>query len=309
MQQRLDIFLSKRLNITRNAASKIIKADLVLINNKLLNKASFKVDETCELELKKIKPVKTSFDFDIDFELSILYEDEDILIINKNAGLVVHPAPSVKEASLVDWLLQKGYALSNINGSFRAGLVHRLDKGTSGALLVAKNNKAHAFLSKQLEDKSMGRIYLALIDLPLKNQNMINEKNIIRAENNRIKKQATLKIKGAKRAKSQFVELINNKPSLIAAKLFTGRTHQIRAHLADLNRHILGDELYGFKGKCERIMLHAYIIYFIHPKSKEKMQILAPPPDDLKAVLNKYFSKGELDESMDAAHILHLLAS
>jgi len=141
----------------------------------------------------------------LDFDVEILYEDEDLLVVNKPAGLTVHPAASVKEPTLVDWLKSRGYLLSTLGGELRAGIVHRLDKLTSGALLVAKNNAAHAALSAQLSDKSMGRIYVALIDLPLKEPCVI-ERPIARNPANRLKMGI---VPGGRNAKSAFYEILS----------------------------------------------------------------------------------------------------
>ncbi|RAZ62892.1 pseudouridine synthase, partial [Campylobacter hyointestinalis] len=154
---RLDQILSLELKTSRNQISELIKNSNVLVNDKISNKPSFKVlvgDKICfDLPKRAEETAKQKVDFDVE----ILYEDEDILIVNKPANLVVHPAPSVKEATLVEWLKSKNYTLSTINADVRAGIVHRLDRGTSGVLAVAKNNAAHAALSAQLADKSMGR--------------------------------------------------------------------------------------------------------------------------------------------------------
>jgi 23S rRNA pseudouridine1911/1915/1917 synthase len=160
--------------------------------------------------------------------------------------------------------------------------VHRIDKETSGALVIAKNNEAHVSLSAQLEDKSMGRYYLAIIDLPLK-ENVVVELPIGRSLKNRLKMDV---VKDGRMAKSAFAKLVlskDTKKELIAAKLFTGRTHQIRVHLQGLSRHILGDSLYGFKsqnGTIPRVMLHAYILYLKHPRTGQLLQINAPLWDD-----------------------------
>ncbi|TXE81509.1 RluA family pseudouridine synthase [Campylobacter peloridis] len=299
-EERLDIFLSKALNQSRSQVLKLIKEENVFVNNKLENKASYKIKKKDEIMLliPQIKDIKEKYI--PEFNIDILYEDDDILILNKAPNIVVHGATSVKEATLVDWLLYKGYSLSNLNGECRAGLVHRLDKGTSGAILIAKNNTAHQFLAMQLLDKSMGRFYLSLCDLALKEKRMINEKAIMRCPSNRLKKITTTSFTPqAKNAKTEFINLlVSDNCSLIAAKLYTGRTHQIRVHLNDFNRHILGDELYGYKGKIKynRVMLHAYLIYFIHPKTKELMFVKAPMFDDFYQILKENFTQGEIDE-------------
>jgi len=208
-----------------------------------------------------------------------------VLVINKPPGIVVHPAPSYKEATLVDWLKQKGYSLSTIAGDERFGIVHRIDKETSGALVIAKNNKAHQFLAEQLKNKSMGRYYLMLLNEPLKEAKCVNAP-IARNPKNRLKMGV---VKGGKEAKTLFVPLFEN---LAAAKLFTGRTHQIRVHLTKLGRYILGDTTYGKKTQnIPRVMLHAREIYFTHPNGK-KLSIIAPLFEDFK----NYIPKGYENE-------------
>lgn len=304
---RLDAFLAKSLNQSRNQIALLIEKNCVRVNDKIQNKNSFKLkynDKIC-VEFPAIKEVKNCFD--VDFDIEILYEDEDLLVLNKPSHLIVHGASSVKSATLVDWLIQKNYTLSNLGGEVRAGLVHRLDKETSGAILIAKNNFTHQELSKQLSDKSMGRFYLALIDLPLKEDKIIIEKALIRSCSNAVKKVVTQSgTKGSKEAKSAFVNLIQSEEfALIAAKLFTGRTHQIRAHLASLNRHILGDVLYGYRGNFEcRVMLHAYFLYFIHPIKKEKIFVKAPLMDDFKQILENKFNLGEMNEKISLESLL-----
>lgn len=302
---RLDVFLSKELRQSRSQISALIKNKGLKLNGTICDKSSHKLKIGDELEVLDFVSQAPIIHYEPNFDVEILFEDEDLLVINKPSGLVVHSANSVKEATLVDWLLAKNFTLSNLNGAVRAGLVHRLDKGTSGALLIAKNNVTHQFLSQQLSDKSMGRFYLALINLPLKNDIIIVEKPLIRSIKNRLKKIALHeKSKGSKEAKSAFANLLSqNGVNLIAAKLFTGRTHQIRAHLESLNRHILGDELYGYKGKkVARVMLHSYFLYFIHPKKKEKIFIKAPIYDDFSMIVNE-FDKGEFDEKTSLDYI------
>ncbi|EAK4846169.1 RluA family pseudouridine synthase [Campylobacter coli] len=304
---RLDIFLAKNLNQSRSQIALMIEKNCVKVNDKIQNKNSFKlkVGDKLVLNLPLVEEAKPKFD--IDFDIEILYEDEDLLVLNKPSNLVVHGAKSVKSATLVDWLIEKQYTLSTLGGEVRAGLVHRLDKETSGAILIAKNNFTHQKLSEQLSDKTMGRIYLALIDLPLKEDKIIIDKALIRSSANAIKKIVTNShTKGSKEAKSAFVNLAKSEElSLIGAKLFTGRTHQIRAHLASINRHILGDELYGYRGKYEcRIMLHAYFLYFVHPRNGEKIFVQAPLMNDFKQILEKNFILGELNEKISLESLL-----
>lgn len=245
--------------------------------------------------------------------VEVLYEDEHLLVINKPSGVTVHPAPSVKEATLVDWLRYKKISLSTIAAEERHGIVHRLDKGTSGAMVVAKTNETHQFLSKQLQDKSMGRYYLAIITPPLKEDITTVESNIARSSANRLKMASGLE--HGKSAKTQFKQLLlseDEKLQLIACKLFTGRTHQIRVHLESLNRHILGDHLYstGIKtASTERIMLHAYILYFIHPVTKEKLFFQAPFDEMMTSFLEKKFDKESLNEKIVSNYITECFTS
>ena len=234
---RIDKILAQELNVSRNQVEKLVKDGLVSVNGKTITKTSAKVHEGDEIayefkEAEKREPVE------IDFDVEILYEDEYLLVVNKPSGLVVHPAPSVKEPTLVDWLVKKGISLSTISGEERHGIVHRIDKETTGALVVAKDNKVHEMLSEQLQDKSMGRYYLALIDCPLKDD-IVVDKPIGRNPKNRLKMDVVLHGKSAKTAFKKLVSTEHG-TELIAAKLFTGRTHQIRVHLNILGRHILG---------------------------------------------------------------------
>jgi pseudouridylate synthase len=503
--ERLDVFLSSQLGISRNQISSLIKSAAVKVDGAVQTKPGYKLSagELVHIDYPAPAPQQTSADR-LNFDVEILYEDEDLLVVNKPAGLTVHPAASVKEPTLVDWLKSRGYLLSTLGGELRAGIVHRLDKLTSGALLVAKNNAAHAALSAQLSDKSMGRIYLALIDLPLKEPCVI-ERPIGRNPANRLKMGI---VSGGRSAKSAFYEILSgaeltelqnsaqkcdeilgadngtaagksagadkisaadkilatNKISgdatdkildattdtgkisamyadedkilsasrdadmskilatdasvrgneilnadpaagtdeisttdasasknagmdkilnayagtdnadeisnncmrsadkipiqsadkipsssadnvdkiltadmnadqtrtarlaenkflnfknpaqnqilppinpksfnLVAAKLFTGRTHQIRVHLSSINRHILGDHLYGFKSenaKISRILLHAYLLYFIHPRNGKEVKICAGLPSEFLNFTTNQKVKDEIYEKI-----------
>ena len=302
---RLDKVLQVYIKTTRNQISNFIKSGNVKVSGKVITKSGYKLlgGEKIEYEKKEAQPKK---EYEVDFDVEKLYEDEDILIVNKPPFLTVHQAPSVKEATLVDWLKTQDISLSTISGEERHGIVHRIDKQTSGALVIAKNNEAHQILSKQLEDKSMGRYYLAIIDTPLK-ESIIIEKSIARNRNNRLKMAVDEKGRSAKSAFLKLLSSIDEKNELIAVKLYTGRTHQIRVHLSSMSRHILGDDLYGFKSKddkIKRVMLHAYLLYLIHPKSGEKIYIKAPLFDDFKELLDKKFTMEKVYEKIDADHII-----
>ncbi|MEN4052184.1 MULTISPECIES: RluA family pseudouridine synthase [Sulfurimonas] len=313
--QRLDTFLAQEIGQTRSQVAQLIKQEAVYIDGKKVSRPGIKLKSGQNIKVE-FPEVTESQPQEVDFlkevawatDVEILYEDEDVLVINKPSGVTVHPAPSVKEPTLVDWLKHKGIRLSTISGEERHGIVHRLDKGTSGAMVVAKNNEAHEFLSKQLQDKSMGRYYLALVTPPLKDDVTIIESNIGRSPHNRLKMACGLE--HGKYAKTMFKHLAlsdDEKTELLACKLFTGRTHQIRVHLESLNRHILGDHIYGLSPKiekAERILLHAYLIYFIHPKTKEKLFFTAGFDTVMEETINKKFEREILNEVITSDYIM-----
>jgi len=291
---RLDKALTASLGVSRNQIERLIKSGNVSVNGKEVSKPSFKVTSGDEVSYRFVQAQKKEVP-PIDFDVEILYEDDYLMVVNKPSGLVVHPAPSVKEATLVDWLITKGISLSTISGEERHGIVHRIDKETTGALVIAKDNATHEKLSAQLQDKTMGRYYLAIIDHPLK-EDITVEAPIGRNPKNRLKMDV---VPTGKEAKTAFKKLLESERhgELIAAKLFTGRTHQIRVHLQKLGRHILGDTLYGFKSKKDkipRVYLHAYLLYLTHPVTNEQLEIKAPLYSDMQTYLDRYFSREKI---------------
>lgn len=309
--QRLDTFLASQMGQSRSQIAQLILKESVLMDGKVVSRAGVKLKEnqivTVNLPDAQIQPAQ-----EIDFSVEVLYEDDDVLVINKPSGLTVHPAPSVKEATLVDWLKHKGIRLSTLSGEERHGIVHRLDKGTSGAMVIAKNNASHEFLSNQLQDKSMGRYYLAVVNPPLKEDIVAVECPIARSAHNRLKMAC---LEHGKYAKTLFKVLAlskDEKNQLIACKLFTGRTHQIRVHLEKINRHIVGDHIYAQNPKLEkseRILLHAHSIYFIHPMTKEKVSFIAPLDEQIKEYISKKFKMEQIDEVMDVSNIIRSFAT
>jgi 23S rRNA pseudouridine1911/1915/1917 synthase len=303
--ERLDRLLHRHIGGSRNQVEQLIKKGFVTVGGRPVAKAGHKVAPGDEVAYT-LPPEPDHEARAVDFDVPVIYEDDDILVLNKPSGLVVHPAPSVKEATLVDWLKARGMSLSTLSGEERHGIVHRLDKETSGAMVVAKNNAAHEKLSAQLQDKSMGRYYVALTDHPLKASCFV-EAPIGRNPANRLKMGV---VAGGREAKTRFEKLIESEKGrveLVGAKLFTGRTHQIRVHLGKLGRHIVGDRLYGFKSKSDkigRILLHAYILYLVHPTTGRTMRFEAEIPDDMMSVLTSYFEKERLDEILDPCDFL-----
>ena len=305
--KRLDTYLSHHLKIPKNQALQLIKNSQISLNHAICNKGGkeLKTGDLIKitfLENQKKDHTKKSIDFDIE----ILYEDEDILLLNKPSNLIIHSAPSHQEITLVDWLQSKNFSLSNLSGKERYGIIHRLDKDTTGAILVAKNNTSHQHLSLQLKNRSMGRYYLALIS-PVLKETMDIECYLGRNPKNRLKisKLDPKKFPSARYSKSIFTPLLTNenkKIQLIMAQLFTGRTHQIRAHLESVSRHIIGDKTYGYEGDFKgRLQLHAFFIYFIHPKSQKKMLFKAPIFNDMLECLQYFFSQDSIDAVLQSS--------
>ncbi len=314
--KRIDEFLAKELQISKNQALRLIKEGLVFCQKKEVKKGGLALKEGDAIALLTPKIVPKPLKKELDLEIEVIFEDEDLLVLNKPPNLVVHKAPSVKEPTLVDWLKSKNYQLSNLGSKERYGIVHRLDKDTSGGIVIAKNNFTHVHLSEQLKTKMMGRYYIALLSTPLsrKEEKMSVECYLARNPNNRLKMMAIKNEKG-RYSKSEFTSLLTSQNSmdLIGAKLYTGRTHQIRAHLEYLNRHIIGDNLYGLNEallKEEiRIMLHAYLIEFKHPRSEQKLRFKVPLLKDMLEYLKKIFDKENLDEVLDEEKILHAFSA
>jgi len=307
---RLDMFLSEQLDETRNQIDHLITKGFVSVENKKKAKSGLKLKIGQKVSVE-LPPIIKEEALEVDFDVEIVYEDTDFMVINKPSGVIVHGAPSVKEATLVDWLKKKGISLSTISGEERHGIVHRIDKGTSGLLCIAKTNDAHVALSKQLENKTMGRYYVAITDLPLKDDVTINEA-IGRNPSNRLKMGL---VSSGKSAKTSFIKLSlskNENYELIAAKLYTGRTHQIRVHLESLQRHILGDTLYGFKGntdKIKRVYLHAYSLYLKHPITNEDMNFNVSLPKDMEDFYKSNFSEEDYNEKIDNKYIVNRFSS
>ena len=305
--KRLDTFLAEQLSQTRSQTAQLVKKAAVRVDGKEVLKPGLKLKSSQVVEVTLPEP-KVSEPLRVDFDVEIIYEDEYILVLNKPSGVTVHAAPSVKEATLVDWLKERGMRLSTISGEERHGIVHRLDKGTSGVMVVAKTNEAHAGLAAQLEKKSMGRYYLAVVTPPLKEEITIVECPIARNPSNRIK---MVCVEGGKEAKTAFVNLAysnDEKEQLIACKLFSGRTHQIRVHLEHIGRHIVGDTVYAAnigKASSERILLHAYVLYLRHPVTDEEMRFVAQPDATFKSYLTKKFQTEKIDETTQPEYIAH----
>lgn len=282
---RIDVFLSKELEgKSRSYIQNLIEAEKVLVNNKL-KKSNYKLNEGDNIAITIPEPAPLAVKPQ-DISLDIIYEDSDLIVINKPRGMVVHPAAGVFEDTLVNALLSHCKDLSGINGVTRPGIVHRIDKDTSGVLVVAKNDNAHNKLAQQLKDHSMNRIYMALTEGIIKEEQGTVDKPLGRHPIERIK---IAVVKDGRRAVTHYKVLeryINN--TLIECKLETGRTHQIRVHMSHIGHPIVGDPVYGFKKqkfKLDGQLLHARLLGFIHPVTEKYMEFTAEPPEDFKKVL------------------------
>lgn len=286
VNKRLDMFLSSFLSISRNKIQSLIKSKHILVNNKNIT-SSYKL-KLNDIISYQIEEEKQGFIPNSDIKIDIVYEDDDIVIINKPQGLVVHPSIGHHQDTLVNGLKYVfDDKLSDINGEYRLGIVHRIDKDTSGLLCIAKNNKAHLFLQDQLKDHTMKREYIALVEGNILEDEAIIDIPIGRDKNNPLKMSAT---KLGKKAYTKIKILHRYEDyTLIKCALKTGRTHQIRVHLSYINHPVVGDKLYNKspnklydKGQ----LLHAYKLELIHPTTKKLMSFEVPLPDYFNQVLS-----------------------
>ncbi|WP_094546800.1 RluA family pseudouridine synthase [Petroclostridium xylanilyticum] len=285
---RIDKYLSDKIkDLSRSYAQKIINDGLVQVNNKAV-KQNYKVKANDMVHVEIPEPEKLEIKAE-DIELDIVYEDADLLVVNKPQGMVVHPAAGNYTGTLVNALMKHcGDNLSAINGIIRPGIVHRIDKDTSGLLLVAKNNRAHIKLAKQIKDHSLSRRYVAIVYGALKNDSGIIDAPIGRHPVDRKKMSVTTK--NGRNAVTHFkvLERLGNY-SYIECKLETGRTHQIRVHMSYIGHPIIGDPVYGPKKDRFNLngqALHAKIIGFIHPTTNEYLEFEVSPPPYFDKLLN-----------------------
>lgn len=291
---RLDRFLAFEIEeISRSYIQKLIECGNVYLNGKECTSKKEKVYEGQSIVINIPPPQKTEVIAE-DIPLDIVYEDDEMLVVNKPKGMVVHPAAGNPTGTLVNALMHHcGDNLSSINGVIRPGIVHRIDKDTSGLLMVAKTDKAHICLSQQLSNHSLARAYRAVVLNNIKeNEGIINEP-IGRDPKNRLR-QAVVYTNSREAVTEYKVLERMGKHTLIEARLKTGRTHQIRVHLAHIKHPLLGDGLYGPAKNsfgAEGQMLHAYLLGFVHPTTDKHMEFFAPDPKEFERVLNKVREK------------------
>ena len=285
---RLDAFLARSLEeLTRSAAAKAIEDGRVLVSGKAPSK-SLKLtgNETIEFTPEEPAPIDA---VPQDIPLDVVYEDDDVIVVNKPSGLVVHPAPGHPDGTLVNALLfHCGASLSGVGGALRPGIVHRIDRDTSGLIIAAKNDYAHQFLSAQLADHTLARTYECIVVGNLREDRGTVDAPIARDSRDR-KRMAV--VNGGRRAVTHWTVLARYPGyTHVQCRLETGRTHQIRVHMAYLGHPILGDTVYGAKkpvpgltGQC----LHAVGLQFIHPRTKELVSLSCPLPGEFTAALRK----------------------
>lgn len=285
---RLDVYLSEQLgDMSRSYIQKLIKEKKVKVNGKV-EKAKYLVKENDDISIEIPKP-KTLEIIAQDIPIDIVYEDDDLLIVNKPQDMVVHPAPGNYENTLVNAILYHCEGnLSSINGVIRPGIVHRIDKDTSGLLMIAKNNNSHNYLSEQLKDHSITREYEFICHGVIKEDKITVNKPIGRNPKDRLKMAV---VKDGKHAVTHF-EVINRYENFthVKATLETGRTHQIRVHALSLNHPLLGDPVYGPKNNKFGVkgqVLHAKKLGFIHPTTKEYVEFDSELPEHFKSIIKK----------------------
>ncbi len=286
--QRIDKALSNMEGIVSRAAiQRMLDDGDILVNGKNV-KASYKLEKGDKVELT----IKDAEEVDIkpeDIPLDVVYEDKDILVVNKQKGLVVHPGNGNPDGTLVNAIMNRCKdSLSGVGGKIRPGIVHRIDKDTSGLLIIAKNDEAHINLSEQIKNHEVKKTYLALVRGNIKNNSLTVDMPIARSDKDRTKMAVSRNGKNAithVKVLERFGEY-----TFVEVNIETGRTHQIRVHLSQIGYPIVGDYVYS-NGKnpfgVEGQMLHSYRLEFVHPRTKEKMSLEAKLPEYFEDVLNK----------------------
>ena len=287
---RLDAYISSQIEeLSRNYAQQIIESGCVSVNGKeeLSKKAKVKTGDSIEIDYPEPETLNVEPQ---DIPIEIVYEDDDVIVVEKPRGMVVHPSPGNFDGTLVNALMYHcGDTLSSINGTIRPGIVHRIDKDTSGLLMIAKNNIAHESLAAQLKEHSCTREYTALVYDNIREDELTVDRPIGRDEKNRLRravfgsnpKEAVTHIRVVKRY---------GKYTLIKAILETGRTHQIRVHMSYIKHPLVGDELYGPKKQTLPVkgqMLHAGVLGFLHPTTGEYMEFRSELPEYFTEILNR----------------------
>lgn len=279
---RLDVLLTKDGTLSRSRAADLIREGAVTVNGKAETKPSCKPAAGAKviLTMPELKPAQAEAQ---DIPLEILYQDEHLAVVVKPCGMVVHPAAGNPDGTLVNALMYHLDHLSGIGGEMRPGIVHRLDKDTSGLLMVAKDDETHNALSQQLSERTMEKHYYAVVAGVMKEQEGVIDAPIARSKNDR--KKMAIDPEGRPSRTEWKVVWQEKDRTLLDIHLITGRTHQIRVHMASIHHPVLGDPIYGVKNMphAKRLMLHAYSLKFTHPITGQEMHFIAPPEECFKA--------------------------
>lgn len=282
--KRMDIYISEILDISRSRVQKMIDQGIVLLNGREA-KSSEKIIKGDTIEITEDYTEEISLEPE-NIPLDIVYEDEDVILINKPSGMVVHPGSGVKNHTLVNALLYYTNHLSDCNGEIRPGIVHRIDKDTSGLILVAKNNKAHEILARDFQEKKVKRSYIALVCGVLQHNDITIDAPIGRDTINRKKMMVTEK--NSKRAVTHVKVLKRyQKYTLVKCELETGRTHQIRVHMSYIGYPIYNDPVYNpRKATSFGQFLHSSEIFFVSPLTKKELTFSCPLPKEFQEFLD-----------------------
>ena len=288
--KRIDKYLNENTEYTRSKIQKMIENGNILVNDVKV-KDSYKVKENDYITIEALE--ETTDILPENIPLDIYYEDDDLIVVNKPSGMVVHPAPGNYTGTLVNALIYHTNNLSKVNTNIRPGIVHRIDADTSGLLLVAKNDKSHNILAEAIQKKEVVREYIALVEGIIMEDTATIDAPIGRDKKDR--KKMTVTSENSKDAVTHIRVLERYKDStLIRCKLETGRTHQIRVHLIYIGHPVVNDPVYGHKKLIDKDfgqMLHAEKLGFVHPTTKEYMEFTAEPPKRFQEILNIYKEK------------------
>lgn len=283
---RLDVIAAEMGESSRSQAAKWIEQGLCRVNEIVRSKPGYGVAPGDNVELTVPDPVELTVEKE-DIPLEILYEDEDVAVVNKPCGMVVHPAPGNETGTLVNALLYAMDDLSGIGGVKRPGIVHRLDKDTSGLLMIAKNDQAHESLSEQLRERTMDKRYLAVVEGEMKEPSGRIEQPVARSKKDR--KKMAIDPEGRYALTEWTLKENLRGAALLEVHILTGRTHQIRVHMQSIHHPVAGDPIYGMKNgvKAPRLMLHAWRLSFTHPRTGERLSFCAEPPEAFVRTLEK----------------------
>lgn len=289
-EKRLDVFCASLWELSRSQAARCIEEGHCQVDGLLRDKTSYHVQPGSRVVLEVPDPEESPLAAE-DIPLEILYEDEDLAVVVKPCGMVVHPAPGNESGTLVNALLYAMDDLSGIGGVKRPGIVHRLDKDTSGVIMIAKNDQTHAALSDQLRERSMEKHYLAVVEGNFRQESGRVDAPIARSMRDR-KKMAVDPNGREAHTEWQLIENLKD-AALLDVHILTGRTHQIRVHMQSIHHPVAGDPIYGIRNgvRVPRLMLHAWKLSFTHPRTGERLDFCAEPSEEFTRTVDRLRKK------------------